>query len=58
MGENKGFNEEQLKYLDKYLHDVEYIIFELAVAPELQKVALAQVRVLVGLYQQNNKQMF
>ncbi len=27
---NKGFNEEQLKYLDKYLHDVEDIIFELA----------------------------
>lgn len=27
-------------------------------SPELQKVALAQVRVLSGLYQQNNKQMF
>lgn len=27
---NKGFNEEQLKYLDKYLHDVADIIFELA----------------------------
>ncbi len=27
-------------------------------SPELQKVALAQVRVLLGLYQQNNKQMF
>ena len=27
-------------------------------SPELQKVALAQVRVLSRLYQQNNKQMF
>ncbi len=38
------------------INQVVQIMEELS--PELQKVALAQVRVLLGLYQQNNKQMF
>lgn len=28
--ENNGFSEEELKYLDEYLHSVENIIFDLA----------------------------